>query len=43
MMTPKVKALSGWRKEIFGQYALDLKAGRLALASEGDAVVLVTR
>ena len=40
---PDVPALKGWRHEIFGQYAEALKAGKLALASEGDAVVLVTR
>ena len=40
---PDVPAMSGWRREIFGQYALDLKQGRLALASENDAVILVTR
>ena len=41
--TPNVPALHGWRQEIFGQYALDLKAGKLALASDNDAVVLVAR
>ena len=41
--TPDVPALHGWRQEIFGQYALDLKAGKLALASDNDAVVLVAR
>jgi ribonuclease D len=40
---PNVPALQGWRHEIFGQYAEDLKAGRLALASEDDRVVLVKR
>jgi ribonuclease D len=38
-----VAALRGWRYEIFGQYAEKLKAGKLALASEDDAVVLVER
>jgi ribonuclease D len=40
---PDVAALRGWRHEIFGQYAEKLKAGKLALASEDDAVVLVER
>ena len=40
---PDVAAMQGWRHEIFGQYATALKQGRLALASEGDAVVLVER
>ena len=40
---PDVPAMRGWRYEIFGQYAMDLKNGKLALASEGDNVVLVVR
>ena len=40
---PDVVALQGWRREIFGEFALQLKAGKLALASEDDQVVLVTR
>ena len=40
---PDVAALHGWRHDIFGQYALDLKAGKLALASQDDAVILVSR
>ena len=40
---PDVAALRGWRHEIFGQYAEALKAGKLALASQDDAVVLVAR
>ena len=40
---PDVPAMRGWRREIFGQYALDLKQGRLALASENDMVILVAR
>jgi hypothetical protein len=35
--------MRGWRREIFGQYAMDLKEGRLALASENDMVILVAR
>jgi len=40
---PDVQALHGWRRDIFGAHALDLKQGRLALASENDAVILVQR
>ncbi len=40
---PDVAAMHGWRHEIFGQYAVDLKNGKLALASEDDKVVLVPR
>ncbi len=36
-----VPALSGWRKDIFGQDALALKHGELALAVEGRKVRLV--
>ncbi len=35
---PDVEALRGWRRGIFGEAALDLKAGRLALAGTGDGV-----
>ncbi len=38
-----VPALKGWRREIFGEAALALKAGRLALAIEGKRLVLVER
>ncbi len=40
---PDVPAMRGWRREIFGQHALDLKQGRLALASDNDMVILVAR
>lgn len=40
---PDVAAMHGWRHDIFGQYAIELKQGKLALASENDAVVLVKR
>jgi ribonuclease D len=36
---PEVPALHGWRQEIFGARALELKAGRLALALQGSRVV----
>ena len=36
-----VAALHGWRKEIFGTYALDLKHGRLAMTAKGKRVELI--
>ena len=33
-----VAALSGWRRELFGQKALELKRGRLALTVEDGRV-----
>ncbi len=38
-----VPALSGWRRELFGEKALALKHGRLALAVEKGRVVTVER
>ncbi len=38
-----VPALKGWRRELFGERALALKSGRLALAIEGSRVVMVER
>jgi ribonuclease D len=38
-----VPALSGWRRELFGEKALALKHGRLALAIEKNRVVAVER
>ena len=38
-----VPALSGWRRELFGDKALALKHGRLALAVEHNRVVAVER
>ena len=40
---PDVPAMHGWRREIFGDYALALKNGKLAMASENDSVVLISR
>lgn len=37
-----VPALHGWRRDIFGAAALDLKHGRLALAAEGRRIRLIT-
>ena len=36
-----VAALRGWRKEIFGADALDLKHGRLAMTANGKRVELI--
>jgi ribonuclease D len=41
--TAEVPALSGWRRELFGEKALALKHGRLALAIERNRVVAVER
>jgi ribonuclease D len=38
-----VPALRGWRRELFGERALDLKHGKLALAIERSRVVTVDR
>jgi ribonuclease D len=37
----EVRALSGWRREIFGESALALKQGRLGLGMEGKKLVMV--
>jgi ribonuclease D len=36
-----VRALQGWRAELFGKDALDLKHGRLALTAAGKRIKLV--
>ncbi len=36
-----VRALTGWRAEVFGRDALDLKHGRLALTAAGNRIRLV--
>jgi ribonuclease D len=38
-----VPALKGWRRELFGENALALKHGRLALAVEKGRVVTVEK
>ncbi|KAA2214826.1 ribonuclease D [Teichococcus oryzae] len=38
---PSVPALHGWRRQVFGQSALALKNGRLALGVEGRKVKLI--
>jgi ribonuclease D len=37
-----VAALRGWRRKIFGEDALSLKGGKLALSASGDRVKLIT-
>lgn len=39
LKTPDLPALHGWRREVFGAAALDLKAGKLALKIEGGRLV----
>ncbi len=36
-----VPALSGWRFDLFGKQALDLKHGRLALSAKGDQIFVI--
>jgi ribonuclease D len=36
-----VPALRGWRRQLFGVHALELKRGRLALSLEGRRVRLI--
>jgi ribonuclease D len=38
---PEVPALHGWRREVFGEAALALKRGRLALGVDGRRVKLI--
>jgi ribonuclease D len=38
-----VPALHGWRRELFGEQALRLKSGRLALAVERGRVITIER
>ncbi|WP_439814203.1 ribonuclease D [Zavarzinia sp. CC-PAN008] len=39
--TADVPALNGWRREVFGEAALALKHGRLALASDGKRIRVI--
>jgi ribonuclease D len=36
-----VPALSGWRREVFGEAALALRSGKLALGVDGRRVKLI--
>jgi ribonuclease D len=39
--SPDLPALSGWRRKVFGEAALALKAGRLAVGVEGRRIKLI--
>ena len=39
--TDGIKAMHGWRYEIFGQYADAIKSGKLAVAVKNNATMLV--
>ena len=39
--SPEVPALHGWRRLVFGQDALALKSGKLALGVDGRKVKLI--
>jgi ribonuclease D len=41
--TADVKALKGWRRSLFGEMALDIKHGRLAIAVENGQALAVPR
>ena len=41
--TADVRALKGWRRKIFGDLALDIKHGRLAIAVEDGEAITVPR
>ena len=36
-----VPALSGWRREVFGEAAMALKRGELALSADGNEIALI--
>ncbi|MDB5374456.1 MAG: Ribonuclease, partial [Belnapia sp.] len=38
---PDVPAMRGWRREVFGEAALALKAGKLAVGVEGRKIRLI--
>ena len=40
---PDVKALAGWRREVYGEDALRLKRGEIALTLQGDKAALLTQ
>lgn len=40
---PDIPALKGWRREVFGNHALSLKAGKLAFAVEDREIVVLPR
>ena len=38
-----VRALKGWRREVYGEHALKMRSGELSLAIDGKKLVLVAR
>ncbi len=38
---PDTQAMRGWRYDIFGKYAIALKAGKLSMTADGSRIVLV--
>ena len=38
---PDSRVLTGWRRELFGEDALQLKTGRLALSAKGSAIQII--
>jgi ribonuclease D len=38
---PDTRVLTGWRRELFGEDALQLKTGRLALSAKGSAIQII--
>lgn len=39
--SPEVNAMHGWRYEVFGKYAMDLKHGKIGLTAKGGAMQIV--
>jgi ribonuclease D len=39
--SPAIHALTGWRREVFGEDALALKRGEVALTVKGDSIRLI--
>ncbi|MDO8421497.1 MAG: ribonuclease D, partial [Parvibaculum sp.] len=40
---PNVPAMSGWRREVFGNDALRLKRGELSLGAKGRKIILIEK
>ena len=38
---PEVNAMKGWRYELFGKYAMDLKHGKIGLTAKGGKMQIV--
>jgi len=39
--SPEVNAIKGWRNEVFGKYAMDLKSGKIGLTAKGGKMQIV--